>query len=423
MKSILIQILGILARLTIRRYRPIVIGVTGSVGKTSAKEAIFAVLRTRYRTRRSQKSYNTEIGMPLAILGAEHQQGNVFGWLGVLLRSAWHLVLPAVYPEVLILEYGVQQPGDMDYLVGIAPPLVAVVTAIGEVPVHVEYFAGPLAVAEEKGKLAAALPAAGYAVLNSDDDTVSDMRGRTAAHPMTYGFGSDAMLCIHGYALDEHGLRCSFTHGTDTASVHLRNTFGKQQAYAAAAAVAVGLVLNLRFSDAARAVEAYEAPPGRLKLLGGNKGSRILDDTYNAAPAAMHAALDVLSEFPAARRRIAVLGDMLELGRFTEAAHRAVGDQVSRTADIFIAVGERMKFAAEEVRARWGRESSVRMFWFATSPEAGKKLEALLQPGDTVLVKGSQDMRMERVVEEIMAEPQRAKELLVRQDTEWLTRL
>lgn len=419
-QSILLRLLFLLGRATVQRCRPVVVGVTGSVGKTSTKEAIFAVLRERYRVRRSAESYNTEIGMPLAILGARHAHRNPFGWLAVLLRGLVHIVWPSGYPEVLVLEYGVQKPGDMDYLLQMASPLVAVVTAIGEIPVHVEYFAGPADVAAEKAKLVAALPTVGYAVLNGDDDTVAAFRERTRAHPMTYGFGAEAMVRVSDYGISETGTRVAFVHGDERQQAFLKNTFGKQQAYAAAAAIAAGLVLNMSFADAVRALAAYEAPPGRLKLLRGNKDSRILDDTYNAAPAAMHAALDVLAEFPAGRK-IAVLGDMLELGRFTEAAHRAVGDQVSRTADVFIAVGERMQFAVAEVRTRWGGDSH-RLFWCARAADAGRKLEEILKPGDTALVKGSQGMRMERVVEEVMAEPVRASDLLVRQSVDWKRR-
>ncbi len=412
-----------------------IVGITGSVGKTSTKEAVFAVLSAKYRVRRSEKNYNTEIGVPLTILGIPHHGRNVFKWFSALFRVAFRvLFLVDEYPEILVLEMGADRPGDIAYLVKLAPPFVGVVTAIGEIPVHVEFFAGPRELALEKSKLIAALPPEGYAVLNHDDAAILEIKGQTRAHVFSYGFEADAMMRImnHESRIREQdgrvvgaGTDVTLAHGGKIIVAHLQNSFGKPQAYAAAAAAAVGLVLNMSMPEIAAALGRYESPPGRLKLLRGNKGALILDDTYNASTASTRAGLEVLREFPATRR-IAVLGDMLELGKYTEAAHRAVGDAVAKAADLFIAVGERMKCALDE--AAHGRMENRRQLpaaaclWFRESRAAGRKLDNLLRPGDVVLVKGSQSMRMERVVEEIMAEPQRAKELLVRQDLEWLGR-
>lgn len=434
MRDFVTKLLGILARAIVRRYRPMIVGVTGSVGKTSTKEAIFAVLKKKYRVRRSEKSFNTEIGMPLTIIGADHPGQNVFGWIGVIAKGCWQLVTRASYPEILVLEFGVQMPNDMEYLISIAPPLVSVMTAIGDVPVHIEFFADADEIAEEKGKLIVALPTDGYAVLNCDDEAILKMKIRTRAHVLSYGFGPDAALRIVGYELrtgamtdrgSGNGINFKLLYGKRITPVRLGNTFGKHHAYAAAAAACVGLAFNMNLLEIAEALAGYESPLGRLKLLRGNKNSLILDDTYNASPIATRAALEVLREFPA-RRKIAVLGDMLELGKYTEAAHREIGDEAAAIADVFIGVGERMKFAMDEA-TRPGIENRRAMqqsdvFWFASAKEAGNRLEAILKPGDIVLIKGSQDMRLERVVKEVMAEPERAQDLLVRQSREWLAR-
>lgn len=429
MKRFLQQILVTLARVTLRRCRPTIVGITGSVGKTSAKEAIFAVVGTKYRARRSERNYNTEIGMPLAILGMRHHGRNIFTWLVALIRAAIRVAIHVNQcPEMLVLEMGADRPGDIRYLASLARPQVGVITAIGEVPVHVEFFSGPGALAREKSELIAALPPTGYAVLNYDDAAVRGIAGRTRARVLSYGFGEGVGVRIRDYELritpgGSAGIRFRLEHGGSAALVELRNALGRQQALAAAAAAAVGLALDIPLSELASALGHYEAPPGRLKLLRGNKMTSILDDTYNASPAATAAALDVLAQFPTARR-IAVLGDMLELGSYTEAAHRAVGEQVLAVADVFIAVGERMKFAVTEVSSRKGKDSRrmerTNIFWFSAAEEAARKLEELLRPGDVALVKGSQGMRMEKVVTEVMAEPERAKELLVRQDDYWL---
>lgn len=430
MKSFIQAILYGLAKATLSKYKPIIVGITGSVGKTSAKEAVFAVLAKKYKVRANEKSFNTEIGLPLTILGAKHRYRNVFGWLYEITAALIRLVFRRDYPEILVMEYGVQSPGDMKYLTELAPPLIGVVTAIGEIPVHVEYFAGPLELAREKFGLIAALPQNGYAVLNYDDEVILEIKGKTKAHIMSFGFSEDAMVRVVNFephvAVENNqkildGVSFKIDHSGSVVPVRLKNTFGKQQAYAASAAAAVGLALNMNLVDIARALEEYQAPAGRLKLIAGNKKTFLLDDTYNASPSSMHAALDVLRDFPEGRK-IAVLGDMLELGKFTEEAHRAVGGKVAEIADIFIAVGERIKFAVDEIKAHkiGGRLDPAEVLWFARSEDAGGKLEELMKVGDIVLIKGSQGIRMERIVKEIMAEPQRADELLVRQSKEWL---
>lgn len=430
MKSLLQRLLASAARYTLRQYRPKIVAVTGSVGKTSTKDAIFAVLVSRYRVRRSDKNYNTEIGVPLAVLGLPHYGRNASRWLWGIARAwlrAWSRA-PG-YPEILVLEMGADRPGDIGYLAGLAPPDIGVITAIGGVPVHVEFFSGPKAVAEEKARLIAALPPEGRAILNGDDAAVIEIRGRTRARITSFGFRKDAAVRIERYALDTAGqppgIRFDLAYNGEIASVFLKHTFGRQQAYAAAAAAAVGLAFRLRLSDVARSLGRYEAPPGRLKLLRGNKGALILDDTYNASPIATLAALEVLGDFPA-KRKIAVIGDMLELGEYTEAAHRQAGEKAAAVADVFIGVGERMKFALDQAAhpsaASARRLVPQQILWFAKSREAGVELDKLLRAGDVALIKGSQSIRMERVVEETMAEPQRAKELLVRQDSGWLKR-
>src|SRR3989344_1663518 len=144
MGSILQKILALLARATIRRYKPVIISITGSVGKTSTREAIFSVFKTKYRVRQPEKNYNTEIGLPLTILGISHHGRNVFKWVFALCRAGVRIVFrDKNFPDILILEYGMQNPGDIRYLASIARPSVALITAIGEIPVHVEYFSGP----------------------------------------------------------------------------------------------------------------------------------------------------------------------------------------------------------------------------------------------------------------------------------------
>lgn len=431
------SILKILARRTLWRYRPFIAGITGSVGKTSTKEAIFAVLKSKFVVRTSEKNYNNEFGLPLTILGIRHGGRNPFKWLLMLfgaLNTAFFR--RKSYPEVLLLEYGVDRPGDMDYLLSIAKPDLAVVTAIGEIPVHVEFFKDPEEVVKEKAKLVSALPPDGYAVLNHDDVAVYDMKRQTVAESLTYGFEEHADLRIINYephlTKDEEwgdmplGISLKLEYNGSVVPVRLRDVFGEAQAYAVSAACAAGLVMNINLVEASEALRDYTSTPGRLRLLRGVKHTLVLDDTYNAAPESMRAALDTLKSLPA-HRKVAVLGDMLEIGRYAEQAHRAIGDQAAEFVDLLLCVGPRAKFIAEEALTR-GVEPHARRLMpgqvlkFDDSISAGKALDPLIREGDLILVKGSQAMRMERVVREVMAHPEKAEELLVRQDEYWKDR-
>lgn len=433
MKHIVQNFLVYCARRTIRRYRPLVIGVTGSVGKTSSKEAMYTVLKGKYRVRRSEKSFNTEIGIPLTILNAHNHYRNIAGWVGECIDILRKMIFGFEYPEILILEYGVQKPGDMDYLLSVVKPHIGVVTAIGDIPVHVEFFRGPEELIREKEKLVAALPPDGYAILFHDDFAVYGMREKTRAHVMTYGSEAHADVCVTNYKLQTiqegesgdvpSGISFKIMHGGHMVPFRLYGALGVAQAYAAAAAATTGLALNLNLIEITEAMHNYQSPAGRLRLLKGIKNSFILDDTYNAAPESMRIALETLKELPA-RRKIVVLGDMLEIGKYAEQVHRRMGDIAAEFVDFLVTVGPRAKFIADEAMIR-GVENDARrlsrdcVLQFDDAVAAGKALDPLVKEGDLILIKGSQSMRMEKVVEEIMAHPERAEELLVRQDAYW----
>ncbi len=427
-KSILQKILAVLARQTIRKYKPVIIGITGSVGKTSARLATYAVLKNKFSVRTAEKNYNNEIGLPLTILGIPHSGRNIFAWAYQLAIAARRLAVSLAYrryPEVLILEYGVDCPGDMGYLLKIARPDIAVTTAIGEVPVHVEFFKSPEELIAEKAKLVAALPAhspagnaGGWAVLNSDDRAVSAMRAKTAARVITFGRDAraDVKIANENSATSVSGLAFKIEYKGSVVPVRLTGAFGAPQAYAAASAAAVGLLLGMNLVEISEALADYAPPAGRMRIIEGIRGSQILDDTYNAAPEAMRAALQTLRDLPAARK-IAVLGDMRELGRYTKDAHRAIGALAAQSADLIYCVGEYARYIADEAIARGADREKVVLFPDAASAAAA--LAPTIQKGDLVLVKGSQSTRMERIVETLMAHPEAAEDLLVRQEPYW----
>ncbi|TSC68690.1 MAG: UDP-N-acetylmuramoyl-tripeptide--D-alanyl-D-alanine ligase [Parcubacteria group bacterium Gr01-1014_66] len=383
------------------------------------------MLASKFRVHKSPKSYNSAFGVPLTILDLPTSWSSVLGWC-VTLFWGFFARFQKEYPEILILEAGVDRLGDMDATITLIQPEISVITAIGEIPVHVEFFAGPKELAFEKGKLARSTAPQGRVFLNADDDVVYDMRNEARGKVITFGYGKGADIRVSQYAIvsersDEGiempmGIHCKVDIQGSTVPLRLEGVLGRQQLYVAAAAIGVGAYFGIHALDASSALADYRPLPGRLRVLGGIKNSVVLDDTYNASPTAMHAALDTLRDVPA-RRRIAVLADMLEIGKYTIQAHQAMGELAASCADILVTVGPRGKLIAREALARGMAREQVHELGSAT--EAGKFLQDILRAGDVVLVKGSQSMRMERAVEEIMAHPELKKDLLARQDEYW----
>lgn len=425
LQSLITKLLQQKARRFLKTHKPMVVAVTGSMGKTSSREAIACVLASARKTRTASENYNNEIGMPLAVLGLKSPGRSVLGWVKALMASGGPV------PEILVLEYGADKPGDVAALCELAPPTIGVFTGVS--PVHVANYPSLEALVAEKLQLIKRLAADGFAVVNGDDAQALAAGGSSKAPVATYGFGATAQIRAIDLVFDaradfsfEPGETFCVTrfvaqtpHGP--VEVRLRNAVGRGQVMAALAAVAVGLHFKLTPEAITRALEQYQAPVGRLKPIAGVKGSLILDDSYNASPAAMMAALDALFSFEITEssRRIAVLGDMAELGSLSEQEHRAVGlHAASGALDLLVCVGEKARDIGRA--AKEAGLLSERIVDLPNSVEAGRWLDQEIRKGDIVLVKGSQSMRMEKAVKDIMAEPLHAAKLLVRQYGKWL---
>lgn len=443
MKKIIQFKLKIFAKIILAKYKPDVIGITGSVGKTSAKEAVYAALSSKFNARRNIKNYNNEIGLPLTVIGADSPGKSVFGWLAVFFKALkLVLIRDENYPGILILEMGVDRPGDMDYLNSIVKCKIGIVTLIG--PVHLEFFGAIGNIQKEKGKLISSLPKSGRAVLNYDDEKVRQMSKLTEAAALTYGFDENAdvraqeavfsfsniadksefgalePLANGASAAKLAGISFKLSYGGSTAPVLLPNVIGYAAVYAALAGAAVGVVYGLNLVEISQALRKFNSPRGRMNLINGIKNTLIIDDTYNSSPQSSIAALEITGKVPLAKgaRRFAVLGDMLELGGYSEQGHKEVGRRaVKDKIDKLIVVGERARDIARGAEKAGMLADNI--FHFARAEEAGKFIQERINEGDLVLVKGSQGMRMEKIVKEIMAEPLRSKELLVRQDEMW----
>ncbi len=403
----------------LRKYKPKIVAVTGSVGKTSTKDAVALVLSGKFNVRKSEKSYNSELGVPLTIIGAKSAWNNIFQWILVLAQGI-KVFFKSDYPQWLVLEMGVDRPGDMKHLIKWIKPNVAILTALAETPVHVEYFKGPEELIKEKIKLIKKLSSEQYAILNGDDPTVINLKEKTKAKVITFGFSEKNDLRASNYHLTPEGINFKIDYRGNIVPVRMSNIFGRQNVYLALASIAAGLSQDLNLIEMAETLSRFKSPPGRLNLINGIKNSLILDDSYNSSPVAVAAALEVLKEF-SAKRKIAVLGDMLELGKFTVDEHKKVGGLVKEYGiDLLFTVGPRSKFTSEEARLAGFEPDNI--FEFSTSDEVKKEVQEKIEEGDLILVKGSQSMRMEKIVEEIMAQPDLKEQLLVRQEKEWSNR-
>jgi len=424
-KKFIVFILNYEARLLLFRAKPFIITITGSVGKTSTKDAIFSVLKNYRRTRKSEKSFNSEIGVPLSILGLPNAWDNPWLWLKNLIDGAIISLFSKQYPEVLVLETGVDRPGDMANLAKWLKSDIVIITSLPDVPVHVEYFATPEAVTKEKLELLKALKPNGVFIYNHDDDKLSAITKEVRQPSIGYGrYNPTQFLASADTVLyrDDVAIGTIFTlkHLDETVQIRVMGSVGLQNTYTYSAAAAVASQFDITLEAVANALQDHQVPPGRMRLLSGIKNSLIIDDTYNSSPTAVESALLSLKELKGAKRKIAILGDMLELGHFSSREHEKVGELVPKCADVLITLGVRSRKIAK-VALEFGMNEEF-IFQYDDVMRAGRELQNYLQPGDVVLVKASQSIRAEKIVEEIMADPELASELLVRQDEAWKKR-
>ena len=346
-----------------------VIGITGSVGKSTTKELTAQVLSRRYRTLKNRGNFNNEIGLPLTLLSL----------------TTGH--------ERAVLEMGFYVPGEIAFLCDLALPQVGVVTNIGTV--HAERAGSQAEIARGKAELVEALPPApeGVAILNYDDPLVRAMAEKTAARVFFYGLSPQADLWadqIEGLGLDGIRLRLHYRGESLVVKVPL---LGRHSAHTVLRAAAVGLVEGLDWQEI---VEGLRLGHTQLRLVAvrAANGALLLDDTYNASPQSTMAALNLLADLDG--RRVAVLGDMLELGQYERIGHERVGRRAAEVASLLVTVGERGKIIAEAaLSAGMPREA---VFVADDAEQAIAFLRTNLRPDDVVLVKGSRAVHMETIV-------------------------
>lgn len=352
-----------------------VIGVTGSTGKTTTKDMLRAVLETRYKVVATEGNQNNELGLPLTVMRA------------------------GADTDVLVVEMAMRGTGQIARLCEIAQPTVGLVTNVGVN--HIEVVGSMEAIAAAKGELVEAIPSEGRVYLNGDDSATDVLAARAHCRVVRYGLGETCDVRAENVTVDAQS-HPAFSLVTPEGFVDVvLPTPGRHNVYNALAAASVGLDLKLSLQEIAQGLADVESTPMRMQLFMSASGVHVINDAYNASPSSMRAAIAALVEYAATGRRIAVLGDMAELGSLAELAHFKLGEDVASSGiDVLITVGDRARRIAEGALAEGMDADAIRPC--ATADEASEVLDDLLVGGDVVLVKASRVMGLERVVDGIV---------------------
>ena len=411
-----------------KKFTGKVIAVTGSAGKTSTKDAIFAVLNTQFKVKRNEKSMNSDFGLLLTILDIPSGFSSALTWSWLLLKAAFHSLFKD-HSEILLLEYGVDKPGDMDFLTSVAKPDIAIITNI--YPVHLDegQFKDINAIFEEKSKIAHALKSSGKLILNTDNPLLYDFAKEWPKKGViTFGKNEEADYLISSTKTSLDGVNFMITHHDIKMQVSAP-ILGGYQCYVLTPAIICADILGIPLQNALNTLTKFKLPPGRMNIIEGLNESIILDGSYNASPEVVKEALKTLREIAkeadiglkkgeTPHRRVAVLGNMNELGDDAKTLHEMVGAEVKDSADILITVGGNARLIGEIALGKGMDENCV--FYFATALEASDFFKKKIQEGDIILVKGSQNnVRLEKFVKDLMAHPEDSKKLLVRQEKVW----
>ncbi|XLQ19829.1 MAG: UDP-N-acetylmuramoyl-tripeptide--D-alanyl-D-alanine ligase [Candidatus Moraniibacteriota bacterium] len=392
------KILGFISKSILWRYNPYVIGITGSVGKTTTKDVIVHILKKHKQIYYTKKNYNNEIGVPLTILGVNKDIKSIFSIFYIF--GVWITkMIYCKYPEIVVVEMGVDRPGDMDYLTSIVPLDISVLTAISFA--HSEFFSSIDEITREKQKIVTNMKKGGIAIINYDDKNVVSVLNKVDT-AITFGksdgadfVATDIETCF--YSCHDRGLSFKLNYKNKIIPVRLKNVIAEHFIYSVLAGIAVAEHLKLNIVEVMNDVYDFQTSPGRMQFFEGIKGSKIIDDTYNASPKSMSAAIDVLNNIEGSRK-IAILGDMKELGDISQREHQKIARQLQeiKIDEVFL-VGEEMKYAVTILK-----KSNISVSHFDESVNVCDKIRDVIKSEDTILIKGSRGIHMENVVKELI---------------------
>lgn len=416
-KKIVLKLLKVMAKRRLKKFRGKIIAITGSVGKTSTKEAIYTVLNTQFKVRRNKKSMNSEFGLLLTVLDIESGYSSATKWSWYLIKGFFHSLFRD-HSEILLLELGVDKPDDMDFLTSIVKPDIAIISNIHHTHLAEGQFANVQEVFEEKSKLAMAVKEKGRVILNIDNEYLASLvkkLGRKRC--VTFGKDKDADFWASQIKSSPEGTEFILHHDHKRYDVKIK-ALGQYQIYVVLPAIICGLIMDMPIEHVNAAIARFSPPAGRMTIIEGLHGSTILDSSYNSSPAALKEALGLLKEIGEGSRRVAVIGNMNELGPYSKDLHEEIGAIVPECADMLLTVGSDAALVASSAQASGMEVKNI--FRFKTAGEAAEFFKDQIQKNDLILVKGSQNnVRLEKFVKELMEKPEMAKELLVRQERVW----
>lgn len=419
-KNILQYILRIITIKIIKKYNPKIIAITGSVGKTSTKDAIYTVLSNKIKARKSSGNLNSEVGAPLVFIGFNKTPKNIKDWTVIILKGIFLIFLKDKnYPKLIISELAADKPGDISYLVGFIKPNIGIITAVGDTPVHIKFYKNSEELAKEKSNIFSFFSALNTAIINRDDAHYNTIKNsiNSSSQIITFGFNKDADVCITNFSITSNRTASvKLKYKKNEYSIILNNCLDESFAYISAIVFATLIALKLNLNEFINEISKIRPSLGRLNLIKGINNSLILDGSYNAAPLSMKSALHTLSRI-GGKRKIGVIGDMLELGSYEEKEHQKIGELAGSFCDFIFAVGKNSQIIKKH--ALLSKINKKNTFAFSKSEEIIPLLKKIIKPGDIILIKGSQGVRTEKIVYAIMKNKTKASKTLVRQSNFW----
>lgn len=408
--KLIYRVLRSCARRVILRHNPRVVAITGSVGKTSTKESIACVMKESFgdQVRSTHGNLNAEIGIPLTILGYTKTPPKI-SW-PIFIISAWFRTFTKIYPKYLILEMGVEHHGDMEYFGSIVNPEVGVITAA--TPSHVANFKSISEMQSEKAKMSQILQENGLLIYNLDDDYLSKQNFKKS---ISYSIKNKKSDCKAGeISLSENGM--DFLINYKNEKIYLKNRLlGEHLVYTDLAAYCVGKYFGISSEKIVLSLEKRDPIAGRMNLLNGRQGVKIIDDTYNSNLASARAALNTLADIKYRfGRKVAIIGNMNELGSIEKESHVELAKYAKGKFDLVIFSGQNAKIMYD---AYGDKKTSKK---YNNRREIISKLDQIIKPNDLVLIKASQNKNfLEEVTKELLGDKDEAKNVLVRQSKIW----
>lgn len=403
-----------MARWKINRAKPRIVTISGSYGKTSTKEAIYFLLSKKFGSDvgKNWGNMNSVLGLPLAILGLRKYSFGV-GLFWDIIRAKWNFLFHQL-PKILVMELGIDKPGEMDQLLSTVTPDIAVLTGISET--HIEELKDLAGVKKEKLKMIEAIGKNGVAIINGDDFNLSEIETSKGVRVITYG-QKDCDVSAAEIKVTTVGTKFNLKIDEESSEISSK-LIGAHSINILLAAAAVAVQFEISVEEIIKSLEEIRPQPGRMNSIKIKNQITIIDDSYNSNPVSAIEALSTLKSIEFSGRRVAILGNMNELGNYAREGHKKVGEATGKSVDYAVFVGPNAKIMAESAEKSGLTLSQMKIL--KTSDEVIKIIDQIIKPGDLILIKASQNgMRFENIVKYLIDDKNLSEKVLVRQEKKW----